>query len=241
MESSFSSKVDAETREYFRGVEAHFVALRESPISLSSNDFHRICRWKEQGIPLQVVLRGMDRYFDRIREKPRKRRWFISVSFCENDILDLWEDHLVKQVGSREPGRAAAKERVSAQERLRGVADTLERLAGETEAAGGVRLAAGLRREVKKLRDIAEQSWEPAGMERIDRALALANGRLARKLALLIDDQKNKALSEQAESELESFRERMDGRQFRDLMEKLVNKKVRQHFGLPDLDLLSLL
>ena len=53
--------VDAETKEFFRTIEDHFVRLRRSPITLSSNDFHRICRWKEQGIPLNIVLRGINK------------------------------------------------------------------------------------------------------------------------------------------------------------------------------------
>ena len=59
--------------------------------------------------------------------------------------------------------------------------------------------------------------------------------------SFLIDEEKNREFQEGAEAELEEYRERMEIRQFRKLVEKLVHKKVREHFGIPDLNVVTYL
>jgi hypothetical protein len=234
--------IDPETKEYFRTIEAHFTRLRQSPMSLSSNDFHRICRWKEQAIPLPIVLRGLDRYFSRIKDNPRKKRWFISVAFCENDILDLWEEHLVKSIGASEQGATGSDGRTDRRDRLSDVAASLGELASKTKSSGRAKLAADLRKEARNLQSLLEADWEgKEALLQIERALVLSGARIAKKLALLVDEEKLSGFRAEAVADLEDYRHRMDPKAFKGLLEKLLQKKIREHFGLPDYTLASLI
>lgn len=53
--------------------------------------FERVCGWAEQGVPLKVAFRGIDRYCERYNMKPGRRRP-VRIEFCEADILDLFDD-----------------------------------------------------------------------------------------------------------------------------------------------------
>ncbi|MFC2171109.1 hypothetical protein ACFLU6_00585, partial [Acidobacteriota bacterium] len=107
-----------ELKQYFEEIETHFVNLRQSPLLLSPRDVQEIERWHEEGIPFDIVVRGMDHYFERIKDRPSKLRRFASILYCRNDILDLWERYLDKMIGAA-PGERAAEEEDNPEEVLR--------------------------------------------------------------------------------------------------------------------------
>src|SRR6266536_1694176 len=58
---------------YFTEVEDAFVRRRAKHLFLSPMDWALIESWKELGIPLHIVLRGIEKAFDSWEAKPRKR------------------------------------------------------------------------------------------------------------------------------------------------------------------------
>jgi len=77
---------------FCREVEAHLCRRNSGHlIRLVGPSFECVCRWAEQGIPLQVAQTGIDRYVDRQQRKPGRRRP-VRVEFCEADVLDAFDD-----------------------------------------------------------------------------------------------------------------------------------------------------
>jgi hypothetical protein len=71
---------------YFQEIARVFFGLRGAPFVLSSRDAVAISSWEEKGIPLRVVLEGMERAFERHKMRAGGRK-MSSLSFCEPEIL----------------------------------------------------------------------------------------------------------------------------------------------------------
>ena len=81
---------DRET--YCREVEAYLCRKNDGHlIRIVGPAFEQVCGWATRGIPIKVVYRGIDRYFERYYAKGPRRRP-VRVEFCEADVLDVFDD-----------------------------------------------------------------------------------------------------------------------------------------------------
>src|SRR5258705_5901371 len=55
--------------------------------------------WKEQGIPLHIVLRGVEKSFDSFEAKPRKRS-VKSLLYCQEEIEAQYAEWVESRVGA---------------------------------------------------------------------------------------------------------------------------------------------
>jgi hypothetical protein len=73
---------------YFTEIEEHFQRARGTSIFLLSPlDWALIETWKNAGVPLEAVLRGIDLAFEKWRAKPKKTQLVNSVAFCSQAVL----------------------------------------------------------------------------------------------------------------------------------------------------------
>ena len=81
-----------EAGEYCRQVEAYLCRKNDGHlIRVAGPAFARVCGWAAEGIPLNVVFRGIDRYFERYYARGARRRP-VQIDFCENDVLDVFDE-----------------------------------------------------------------------------------------------------------------------------------------------------
>jgi hypothetical protein len=74
---------------YFTEIEAHFRAVRGTSLFMFSPlDWALAEAWKNAGIPLEAVLRGIDVAFERWRQRPSRARTQMvnSLAYCANAI-----------------------------------------------------------------------------------------------------------------------------------------------------------
>ena len=77
--------------EFCRELEAYLCRKNDGHlIRIVGPVFSTVTGWAEQGIPVKVACRGIDRYFDRVQHKPRRRP--VPIQFCEADILDAFDE-----------------------------------------------------------------------------------------------------------------------------------------------------
>ncbi len=78
--------------EYCRQVEAYLCRKNDGHlVRIAGPSFARVCGWSDAGIPLSVVYRGIDRYFERYYSRGPRRRP-VHVDFCEADVLDVFDE-----------------------------------------------------------------------------------------------------------------------------------------------------
>ena len=70
---------------YYTEIEEHFQRRRGSLLILSPLDWVLMETWKDAGIPLRAVLRGIDTTFEKWERRPRKTRKVNGLAFCAQE------------------------------------------------------------------------------------------------------------------------------------------------------------
>ena len=77
---------------YCREIETYLCRRNEGHlIRIVGPAFERVRGWAEAGVPLQVVVRGIDRKLERYRAAGQTRRP-LRIEHCEADVLDVFDE-----------------------------------------------------------------------------------------------------------------------------------------------------
>jgi hypothetical protein len=87
--------------KYFQSIALHFFKHRGAPFFLSSKELDYIARWEKMGIPLHVVLEGIQRCFEIYRRKPGRKAKIQSLAFCDLQVLKAFEQDRERKVGHK--------------------------------------------------------------------------------------------------------------------------------------------
>jgi hypothetical protein len=78
--------------DYCRQVETYLCRKNEGHlVRIVGPAFEQVRSWAERGVPLRIAFRGIDRYCERYYAKGPRRRP-VRIEFCEDDVLDAFED-----------------------------------------------------------------------------------------------------------------------------------------------------
>jgi len=90
---------------YFTEIEEHFQRARGTSLFLMSPlDWALVEGWKNTGVPLEAVLRGIDDAFEKYRSRKRKTAQQVnSLAYCAQAVTQAAEDML----NNRAPRKAA--------------------------------------------------------------------------------------------------------------------------------------
>ena len=73
---------------YFTEVEEHFQRVRGTSLFLLSPlDWALIETWKDAGVPLEAVLRGIDIAFEKWRQRKNRRQRVNSLAYCTQAVI----------------------------------------------------------------------------------------------------------------------------------------------------------
>src|ERR1700759_1587973 len=90
--------------EYFSEIETRFQQRRGSILMLSTLDWALIETWREAGVPLEAVLRGIDDAFDKhdaklARAKTRTRK-VNGLAWCAQSVMQAAEQQVEAATGA---------------------------------------------------------------------------------------------------------------------------------------------
>ena len=79
---------------YFTEIEERFQRRRGAILLLSTLDWALIETWREAGIPLEAVLRGIDAAFDKneARQKRGRMRRINGLAWCAQAVMEAAEE-----------------------------------------------------------------------------------------------------------------------------------------------------
>ena len=232
---------------YCREIEAYLCRKNDGHlIRIVGPAFERVCGWAESGVPLQVVVQGIDRKLERYRVAGRRRRP-LRIEYCEADILDLFDEwrRAVGVTGAPGPPAEApdgtvppvdtaraVRRRVSLPAHIdRVLAQATNQLAIR-ESAPGIHAALerviadmdALRRDVRGARGAARAALVER-LAAIDRAL-LTSARGAAGPTL-------REIQDAARTELAPFKARMTEAAYVRALAACIDRLVRECFRLP--------
>ena len=97
---------------YFTEVEERYQRRRATGLLLSTIDWALIETWKDAGVPLEAVLRGIDATFDKYDRRPSRTRKINSLAYCAQEVLAAAEEMKEAAVGAarEEPAASAGLE-----------------------------------------------------------------------------------------------------------------------------------
>jgi hypothetical protein len=230
---------------YFTEIEERFQQRRGSILLLSPLDWALIESWREAGIPLEAVLRGIDNAFDRYesRQKRARMRRINGLAWCAQAVLEATVELHEAATGSASASAPAQdpgfeRERVATHLDSAAAALTAASVAPEACSATAVRLrelAAGLRAPV--LEGATPPALESASLEDLERSLTVLEEKLFAALTAAAPEELLVNLKEHAARELAPYRSRMGAVQLRQVERQFVQKQLLVHYNLPRLSL----
>ena len=242
---------------YFTEIEDAFIRRRGKHLLLSPMDWALIEGWKARGVPLHVVLRGVEQSFDSYEAKPR-RRSVKSLFYCQEEVEAQYAEWLESQLGAT-PATAAEETPAKAEPAATGngalpfprevIAGHLaearvrvERATVEQEARGAGELCEALARAAARLSDL-EKDFAAAARpdaEQLEGALNDLDNLLDRAVRASLAPAQLEARRAAAAAQLEPYRKRMERATYEQTLDSLLAKLLREDCNLPRLSLFYL-
>ena len=250
---------------YFTEIEDRFQHRRGSLLMLSTLDWALIETWREAGVPLEAVLRGIDEAFDkhdaqRLRSTRRQRK-VNGLAWCAPAVLEAVEQSREAAIGASPP---ASEPRESGFDAAR-IARYLERNAGLL-AASAANLPApantAAAETATRLNQLASTLFpSPSGdllssrsgaegsaslpnpeprisnLEDLDRTLTVLEEKLFAALLTATPENDLVALREHAARELAPYRGKMQAVQIKQVQQQFLQKRLLETHALPRLSL----
>jgi hypothetical protein len=221
---------------FCRAVEAYLCRKNDGHlIRIVGPAFEQVCDWAARGIPIAIVNRGIDRYFERYYAKGPRRRP-VRIEFCEADVLDVFDEwrRAVGVAGTEAAGdteESGAKTRETLPAHLERVVARLTALrAGEDR-----RLDAGLDDVVREL-DAARagaRSLRGEARAALLKRLRELDAGLLHAARAVCDTATLQRLQADADRELAPFRQRMTADAFAQSRQLCVDRLLREQLRLP--------
>jgi hypothetical protein len=212
---------------YFTEIEEHFQRARGTSLFLLSPlDWALIETWKNSGVPLEAVRRGIERAFEKWRASKR-RQAVNSLAYCTQAVME--EAEIMEKGGTSQPVKP-----IEAPFPVEELERHLRENAGLLAAKGWTDLAESL----SKLAD--EASTHLANLEELEMRLTVIEEKmLAAARAGQTEDELLKVRREM-ENSLRPYRGKMTADQLSRLERQFVDRAVLEQAGLRRLSLFYL-
>jgi hypothetical protein len=219
---------------YFTEIEERFQQRRGSILLLSTLDWALIETWRDAGVPLEAVLRGIDAAFDKYdaRKSRVNVRRINGLTWCAQEVMAAVEDMKEASIGTAKPSAAEAAPGFEEQR----IAAHLRACAEQLRAAALAELAAQTAQEIAgRLEELAPAA--ASGLEALERNLAVLEEKLFTTLVATATEEELLALREQSAHELAPYRRRLQAVQIRQIEQQFLHKRLLERHNLPRLSL----
>jgi hypothetical protein len=197
---------------YFTEIERFYQSKRESFTLLSTLDWVLIEGWKEQGIPLELVLKGMDRAFSRAKRK------INSLAYCVRAIEEVCDEQKELTI------EAPALPDFDANE----VVVYIQKLADQVETIDK-RIAEAIR------------TVETRDLKAAEQILSALEEKLIARIKVESDDNTLIEVKRDVDGELNPYRSTMTAAHLAMVEQQLWKRKLLERFNMPRLSLFYLL
>ena len=221
---------------YFTEIEDHFQRRRGTLLLLSPLDWALMETWKDAGIPLQAVLRGIDVTFEKWERRSRKTRKVNGLAFCAQEVLASAEELKEAAVGAP----AHDKEKRDAGLDQSAVAEYLTRNASQLDQLQLPGSAQALAQQTAAtLLGLAESLalGTAVQMEDLERRLTIAEEKLFAALLAATPDEALYQVRSEADRDLAPYRRKMTAPQTEQLQKQYIHKRLFEQYQVPRLSL----
>jgi hypothetical protein len=225
---------------YFTEIEDAFVRRRGKHLFLSPLDWALMETWKQQGIPLHIVLRGVERAFDSFEARPRKRS-VKSLLYCQEEVEAQHAEWLEARVGASEQTDSA--ETGTTPFSPAAISEHLQRCHSELIRLSQSRkeddLSEALTRAANLLEEIRDDLSESGVLDtrRLEDSLTGLERMLNEAMLTVVSATELDALKSAVKDQLKPYRSQMEAAVYKQTFDNLLLKRLREQFAVPRLSL----
>ncbi len=208
---------------YFTEIEERFQQARGTALFMMSPlDWALIESWKNSGVPLEAVLRGIDAAFEKWRARPARARFQMvnSVAYCAQAVAEE-----AQSMAAGAPAKREAPPPFSIDD----VRGHVQRNAEALRAAGHGDLAESLER--LNLEELYRD------LEQLEQRLTAIEEKMTARARAAASEEALFEARRALDQELKPYRGKMSAAQLATLERQFLDRKVLESAGLPRLSL----
>ena len=208
--------------------------------------FRSMEAWQKAGVPLEAVLKGIDKAFESYRRSRRGAgKPLKSLAYCTDAVLAAAEEQQEALAGSApKSGPTSAAETFSREEIKTYFAKNMEKLfqAAAKNSAKPPELAARLT-EIRKSLEANVTLLEVPGkldLEDLERRLTIFDEKIHAALTSHAPEETMLKIRREVDGQLAAYRRKMKADQLALIEKQYIQKRLLEEFGLPRLSLFYL-
>lgn len=226
---------------YFTEIEECFQRARGATILLSTLDWALIESWKEAGIPLESVLTGIERTFEKYHKRPQRFRKVNSLAYCSQEVLRAADAADTSDERGAHAGRSHDDllfEKGDIAGFLKHNAEVLDLASKSQEAEGQSVLAQDFNEVGKALAEMSvrDADWD-ADPEGLERQLTSLEDKLLASLTRAAPVELLTSFRTEMERAMAPYRRNMGRGEIASLERQFIKKGLFEHYNLPRLSL----
>lgn len=206
----------SEDQAYFLRLEATFLALRGSPLNLSPKDWQIAKKWRQKGIPADLVERILHEIFERRLQRGQEDKVW-SLQHCKRAVEAAWR----RQQELLAPAESGDSRALDTGARLQALADSLPAELAERDS---------LARRILALSGDAEQ---------VEGELLQLDQEMMRAATATLDSETRRQLAAELEASSTALASRLPAAELERARERLEQQWLRRRQSLPMLSLFA--
>jgi hypothetical protein len=227
----------------FITIEEHFSQKREVPTLLSPLDWQLIEQWKKMGIPLKVIINGIDRSFEKFKRSKKKDMTINSLSYCNQEVLAAWEEYKELTIGKGQENLSSKKAsqlwRNKTEKKLVNLSKSLNKSALQAAKEGKKALE-------KKLKGAAEEIClfiqqldnEDYDIQYYYSKLSYLDDEISKALLSAFSKEEIEKVKSIAVQELQKYKDRIEHDIYKQIIDNFIKQFLQQKYGIPRINFL---
>ena len=232
---------------YFSEVENEFVRRRGSHLLVSPLDWSLIENWQQRGVPLNVVLRGINASFDGYDKRLQRGRKVNTLFFCQQEVEALYLEYSAAHIGANGNGCAAKPSEEASPFSQTRVLDYLNEPLAMLAALSRAHendwpLAEVFGRAAARLHEItaALQAASMFNAEALETDLTLIENVILEGLKQCADTETMKTLEKDTNKQMRAYKDKMEAAVFEQTRQNYLARRLRETYRVPRLSLFYL-
>jgi hypothetical protein len=227
---------------YFTEIEEYFWKKRGAHLLVSPLDWAIMETWQKAGVPMEAVLKGIDRAFESYgRSRRGAGKPLKSLAYCTDAVLQAAEDALEAAAGSAPKNGREVKEPFPREELKVYLARNAARVAAAARKDEGrnPEMAARLTEIAESVRGSALLLDSPAKLdfEDLERRLTVLDDKISALVMTHATEDLLLRIRREVDGQLSAYRRKMKAEQLALVEKKYTQKRLLEEFGLPRLSL----
>lgn len=216
---------------YFSEIEETFVRRRGRHLFLSPLDWALMETWQERGIPLHIVIRGIESVFDVFDRQPAGTRTIKSLFYCREEIevqFTEWSRSMAGKTSDEDVPAQQAFPEDSVRAHIEGAIEQLR-------AINAPSINEEIDRSVTRLEELLANL--STNGEIVDSTLADIEKLLLHSILTNWDRAHLKVIEKEMRSQLREYKAEMEEAAYKQTFDLLLSKRLREEAGIPRLGL----